>query len=242
MTEANDDARPCVLVVSEVRVLRESLAQSLRGQAGLRRVEMAAASETCSVLGTCRPNLVLTDTALVRSTDLVARATDYGARVVVFGVREEDDAEVLACAEAGVAGFVGRDASLDDFRTARQTAASGDVHCSPRVAAVVCGRLKGVPGSRSNGQFSLTRREREIADLVGQGLSIKEIGLQLCIATATVKNHVHNLLQKQGVHRRSLAAAVSAPQAARPIRDSGLAVRIYVNARQEARFSCWRRA
>jgi two-component system nitrate/nitrite response regulator NarL len=54
----------------------------------------------------------------------------------------------------------------------------------------------------------LTSREREIAALIERHLSNKEIACALGIEVATVKNHVHNLLQKLSVHRRSEAAAL----------------------------------
>jgi DNA-binding NarL/FixJ family response regulator len=198
-----------VLVVSEVRLFREGLARALRVQAETQLVEAATAREASSLLSTWRPDVVLADAATVRNTDLVARAVGIGARVVAFAVAEEDEAEVLACAEAGVAGFVGRDATLDELTTAVRAAFEGDVRCSPRVAALMIRRVAALAGAGvAKPGLNLTRREREITDLIDIGLSNKEIGLRLGIETATVKNHVHNLLEKLRVHRRGEAAAL----------------------------------
>jgi DNA-binding NarL/FixJ family response regulator len=130
--------------------------------------------------------------------------------VVAFAVAEENEEEILACAEAGVAGFVPRDASVEGLKSVLQAATEGHVLCSPRVTAVIVRRVAGLANSRfpDAGQFSLTRRESEIVGLIDAGLSNKEIAAQLNIETATVKNHVHSLLEKLRVRRRAEAAAI----------------------------------
>jgi DNA-binding NarL/FixJ family response regulator len=158
-----------------------------------------------------QPHLVLVDAALIRCTDVVVRISNLetGARIVAFAVAEEDDREVLACAEAGVAGFVGRDASVNDLVVALHTALRGEVRCSPRVAGLMMRRIAAYSdlGPFAYDRSRLTRREIEIVELIDVGLSNKEIACRLGIETATVKNHVHNLLEKLRVHRRGEAAA-----------------------------------
>jgi DNA-binding NarL/FixJ family response regulator len=129
--------------------------------------------------------------------------------VVVLGVNDHDENEIIAYAEAGVVGFIGRDATMNDLYAALQTAIRGGVPCSPQVAKVICQRLSTIarPGATTNQQECLTRRESEIVNLLREGLSNKEIAARLCVATSTVKNHVHSLMMKLGVHRRTLAAA-----------------------------------
>jgi len=203
-----DCAVPRVLLVAEVRLFREGLARALVAQGEFQQIETAAANEALALLSMWLPNLVLADSATVRKTDLVPRAAAVGTPVVVFAVAEEDEAEVLACAEAGVAGFVARDATLEELTATLQTALRGDVRCSPRVAALVIRRVAVLASSRAPEGLPLTRREMEIADLLDLGLSNKEIGSRLGIETATVKNHVHNVLEKLRVHRRGEAAAL----------------------------------
>lgn len=197
-----------VLLVAEVRLFREGLARALAAQAEFRQVETAAADEALTILPTRPPSLVLADSAIARNTDLVARAAAVGVPVVAIAVAEEDEAEVLACAEAGVAGFVARDATLDDLIAALHVALRGDVRCSPRVAALITRRFSILAKSRPPEHLSLTRRESEIVDLLDAGLSNKEIASRLMIETGTVKNHVHNLLEKLHVRSRGQAAAM----------------------------------
>jgi DNA-binding NarL/FixJ family response regulator len=99
-------------------------------------------------------------------------------------------------------------ATADDLIQTVLGVAQGELRCSPRAAAMVFGRLAagtaqpGVPRASV-----LTSREREVAVLLHQGLSNKEIGKQLHIGVATVKNHLHHIFDKLDVGTRGEAVA-----------------------------------
>jgi two-component system nitrate/nitrite response regulator NarL len=122
---------------------------------------------------------------------------------------DDTDESVVAWAEAGVAGFVTRDTSLDGLMGAVESVAQGGTSCSPRATAALLRRLASLAEVRRRvdrgGQ--LTPREREIVALIDQGLSNKQIASELQIEIATVKNHVHSVLEKLQVQRRGAAAA-----------------------------------
>jgi two-component system, NarL family, nitrate/nitrite response regulator NarL len=99
-------------------------------------------------------------------------------------------------------GFVGRDGTLAELATAVERALAGEVRCSPKLAALLCERVAALAGRMGDVPSGLTRRERQIADLVADGLSNKEIAIELRIGPATVKNHIHNILEKLHVPRR----------------------------------------
>lgn len=128
-------------------------------------------------------------------------------KVVALAVSEMHQ-QVLACAEAGVAGYVGRDGSERDLVAAAQYALRGELYCSASIAAILSRyiALMSAQASISDEQVALTRREQQILDLIGEGMSNKEIGRALRICDTTVKNHVHNILAKLQVHRRGEAA------------------------------------
>jgi DNA-binding NarL/FixJ family response regulator len=130
------------------------------------------------------------------------------AKVVSLGVAEDDGA-VLACAEAGAVGYVPREGSLNDLLAVIESVARGEAVCSPRIAAALLRRVASLAAHRSANQIpaNLTSREREIVRLIDAGLSNKDIARRLCIEVATVKNHVHNVLEKLHLHRRGEAAA-----------------------------------
>src|SRR5262249_26135221 len=112
-------------------------------------------------------------------------------------------------AEAGIHGYVTRDGSVNDVVVAIQSAVRGEVACSPRVAALLFQRVATLSEATHGVQARpmLTRRELEIAGLITEGLSNKEIARSLRISSATVKNHVHNVLEKLQIRRRGEAAA-----------------------------------
>lgn len=197
-----------VLIVAGARSLREGLARALAEEHGMTLADASPGREASALLAAARPDLVLADAAIVRATDLPARAAEAGAGLVAFAVAEEDEEEILACAEAGVAGIVALDASIADVAAALKAAAEGEVRCSPRVAALLMRRVASLAATRPPEQrrAPLTRREREIGACVARGLSNKEIATELGIETATVKNHVHNLLEKLRLRRRGEVA------------------------------------
>jgi two-component system, NarL family, nitrate/nitrite response regulator NarL len=199
-----------VLVLADVRLYREGLADVLRRN-GIGSVATAhtvdAAVETLR-REPCRIVLVgLSGGDTIAACVSVARACP-DARVVALAVRDTRD--ILAAVEAGVAGYVPGEASLEELIGTIHSVARGEMPCSPEVAAVLCRRLAqlaplGEPAFRAPG---LTAREQEVFALVGERLSNKEIASQLCIEVTTVKNHVHNVLEKLHVHRRDDAVAV----------------------------------
>jgi len=155
-----------------------------------------------------RPDVVLVDIATRESLELIRdlRAAADGWRVLAFAV-EEIAADIIECAEAGAAGFVTADASIDDLVTAIERIAQAELVCSPRIAAQLFGRISERGQRLSVEPKSLTGREREVLDCLRQGKSNKEIAHKLNIAEPTVKNHVHNLLDKLHVTTRAQAAA-----------------------------------
>ncbi len=170
----------------------------------------SGADEAVRALRGQAPDVVLLDMAIPHNEWLVRAlvAAVPGTRVVALAV-PEIEREVLACAEAGVAGYVTRDASVEDVVAAVESAARGEVLCSPRMAATLFNRIATLALERSPASIEsrLTARELEILDLIDQGLSNKEIARRLTIELSTVKNHVHNILDKLNVTRRGEAVA-----------------------------------
>jgi two-component system nitrate/nitrite response regulator NarL len=198
-----------VFIFGEIRVYREGFAAIL-SKAGLDVVGTGDDLDGTSVtIAATAPDVVLADIAGRDGVLALRRLSSaaHGVPIVAFGLYGEAE-EVVACAEAGAAGYVTRDQSHRELIGVLETVSRGETLCSPRIAAALMRRvsLLATNGSRT-ADVKLTRRELEIAELVEEGLSNKEIAHRLVIEVATVKSHVHNILEKLQVRRRSDAAA-----------------------------------
>jgi DNA-binding NarL/FixJ family response regulator len=201
--------RPRVCVVSDVRLFREGLFASLSGQTGIDVVGTGCAAEAHDLVLVLRPDALLLDLAardsLALPRSLVALLPSL--RVVAFAVTEAET-DVLACAEAGISGYVAQDGSVEDLVGTVLHAVDGELVCPPRIAALLFQRVAALSVQAPSGPSEpLTPREREIAGLVARGLPNKAIARELRLAPATIKNHVHNILQKLSLQRRGEIAA-----------------------------------
>ena len=100
-----------------------------------------------------------------------------------------------------------REGSLQDLLEGIRQVTRGEAHDSPQLVTVLLRRFAARRAPREPVLERLTARELEIVELIDQGLTNKEIAAQLYIELATVKNHVHNILEKLHVRRRTEAAA-----------------------------------
>jgi two-component system, NarL family, nitrate/nitrite response regulator NarL len=201
-------AMTSIVIVAPTRFYREGLAEVLPRRQGLHVTGTAAERDEARLLvAELRPDVVLLDAGLPGARDLVSGAF----RIVVIGVDGGED-EVVEWAEAGVAGYVPRDGSLDDLSEAVHAAARGELRCSPRVAACIQRRLVALSvlvaeRPAAGAPVQLTAREREVVELIALGRSNKGIARHLGIGMPTAKNHVHNILAKLQVEHRDEAAA-----------------------------------
>jgi len=199
-----------VLVVGDVRLYREGIAASLEHRPDLDIVCTARPHDAVRRADECDPDVMVLDMSTTGSIELVRQVAGSmpQTKVVAFAV-EETEHDVLLCAEAGAAGYVAPDGTLDDLVNTIRSVARGELLCSPRIAATLFRalRVQAPETSVDRLALTLTAREREIAPLLERGLSNKEIASQLNIEVATVKNHVHNLLEKLQVGSRGEAAA-----------------------------------
>lgn len=200
-----------LLIVADIRLYREGLAGVLDRQDQFRVAGTAADAEGAfTELRGGQPDVVLVDMAMPDGLETARAIIDLAPAVKVVALSvAETERDVLACAEAGMAGYVPRQGSLADLIAALECAARGEALCSPRVAAGLLRRVAALAATQPKGlaQAHLTAREREILQLLDGGLANKEIAQRLGIEVATVKNHVHNILEKLQVHRRGEAAA-----------------------------------
>ena len=193
-----------VFLVADVRVHRDLLAAALADEDGIVVAGSAHGDVACLAVGMSEADVILVDGESLAGPGTVRAlaAAAPGAKIVVTGVRE-DESGVIDLVEAGIAGYATVEQPLAELAASRRSShgrrvamlAAGLRSPGQRVTALAAVRRQ------SKGR-TLTPREREIAALIADGLSNKQIARRLSIEPATVKNHVHNILRKLGVSRR----------------------------------------
>ena len=200
-----------VLVVDDNRVIRDAVAALLLKEEGVQVVAATSlGSETLERIEQARPDLVLLPALGTRTVELTRAITRRfnGIRVVVFGIKELPEA-VTEMIEAGAAGYVREDASVDEFREVVRLAARGEARVAPQIASSLFSRLAALASvlraDERAKNVKLTPRELEILRLVAEGLTNKEIAARLHVEQQTVKNHMHNILERLSLRRRQQA-------------------------------------
>jgi len=202
-----------VLVASHIRLYREALGRVLEQTADQITLVGVAASAADAVEQVHRltPDVALLDMAMTDAFSVARQLSRFAgaSRIVALGMAE-NEAEVLSCAQIGIAGYVTREASIADMLEAVEATARGEVHCSPKIAGSLFRRIAALSTERANGSTpsALTARESQILRLLQQGMSNKMISRSLGIELPTVKNHVHSILNKLGIHRRTEAISL----------------------------------
>jgi len=204
-------AKVKVAIVSGVRLVRESLTLSLRDRDGIVLVEAVGPDpEGIARIAAATPDVVLVDLSHTEPAAIASqlKISCSKAKLVAFALAEIDD-HVFACAAAGFSGYVPCEGGAEELYRALIDAANGRMHCAPHIAAAMFHRLSVLLQRRPAPAvlLPLTTRENEIMILADEGRSNKEIARLLQISNATVKNHIHNILQKLQVGRRGEAAA-----------------------------------
>ena len=180
-----------------------SLAQALQSEPGLLVVGQAASvAGARELVAGSAPDVVLLDHRLPDGDGVSAIADLHrirpSAKVVVL-TASTSDRVLVAAMEAGAAGFLAKTQRLDDVVTGVRAAAQGESVISAKLLTRLLPRLRRGGGG---GTTELTEREREILDLLAEGLSNADIARQLTLSVHTVRNHVANLSAKLGAHSK----------------------------------------
>jgi two-component system, NarL family, nitrate/nitrite response regulator NarL len=191
------------VVVSDVTLFREGISAGLKRLNKLNVVAALCPSDVVAFLSDNEIDIVILDTSRKRAVGhaWAIRQNFADMHIIAFGVGATED--VLAGAESGVSAFVDESGTIEDINDAALRALRGQSYCSPELTAHLLGHIAQLAhASPQRSDAALTHRESEIATLVQQSLSNKEIAQHLRISPATVKNHVHNILEKLELSRR----------------------------------------
>lgn len=202
-----------VALIEDNRLVREGMTALLRQTEDV-EVVAAGPSGDPALLRDAKPQVILLDVGLwdddsLRVAETVKKESP-NSRVIIMDLLPVHE-DIVEFVNAGVSGFILKDATFDDLLTTIRSVADGAYVLPPAMTsslfsqiakdAVVRGRAAAMESVR------MTAREREVTGLIGEGLSNKEIASRLNIATHTVKSHVRNVMEKLALHTRLQIAA-----------------------------------
>ena len=201
-------------VVHSDRLTRDCLSSWLPKLAAILVVYSAAGLEEArDTFASLKPDLLILEYGMSGCEGLehVGRIREFasGVKILIIGV-PDTEADIFSCIEVGgVSGYLLKEASIEDLLSNIKAIMRGETLCSPRIASLAFSCIarhayqvnESLPGHSPH----LTRRELEIVKLIECGLSNKEIAVRLHIEVSTVKNHVHNTLEKLQLQDRRSA-------------------------------------
>lgn len=206
-----------LLLVNETRLMGNVIAAALEGEPDINVVACTTnIDEAMQIVREQNVDVALVSTRLPDqgALKLTSIITEFkpSTKVLALGLTEEKQ-HVLRYVEAGATGYILKDDSLEGMIETIRAAQDGKVFVSPQIAAAIMERLATLARLFSDVESSitdtteLTARELEVLKLVGEGQTNQQIAEHLVIEVGTVKNHVHNILDKLHVSSRGEAAA-----------------------------------
>ena len=214
---------PRVMVVSDVRLFREGMVAMLARTGRVEIIGIDGEPDRASSGSHLVPDVVLIDIGSLPppgAASVLGSATR--AKMIAFGVSNTEH-EIIACAKAGVAALIEKDGTAEDVLVTIEAVARGELPCPAKFAGTLFQCLSVMVKWQTHRPQveGFSGRELEVAEYLECGWSNKKIARQLDISAATVKNHVHNILEKLQVHRRGeVAAAMKNFSAASAVRWS----------------------
>lgn len=209
-------AKTRVFLIEDNRLLREGIAAMLKEHGGFEVVARAEDGDVLRKLHEANrtPDVVLLDLGLEKANSLKLmawlRKEFPEVKVVAMDILPEET-DIVEFVKAGGAGFILKSAAVEDYVNTIKAVAEGEKVLPPamttslftQIVESALKRGKNIPDK----SLLLTTREKQIIDLISEGLSNKEIASRLHIATYTVKSHVHNILEKLALGSRLQIAA-----------------------------------
>lgn len=200
-----------LILIEDNRLLREGICSMLKKEPGIEIVAAFGDRDfALAKMKKLKPGLVLLDLGLANQNSLQlvkSMKSKYPEiKIIVMDLFPVED-DILQFVEAGVSGFILKDATVADFIQTIRSVADGERILPPTMTGSLFSQImeygiKELGSSKLAATVRMTKREREIVELIAQGLANKEIAHKLNISIYTVKSHVHNILEKMALNTR----------------------------------------
>jgi len=199
-----------LLLIEDNRLLKDGILTILKPHKDIDIISSSGdGKNTLLKIKQLKPNVVLLDLGLRSQNSLhvveIVKKDFPEAKIIVMDLAPVQ-ADILQYVKAGANGFILKDASLKDFLITIRTVADGSTVLPPLLVDSLFSQIvehavrDGKPKLKE--AVRMTKREREVIMLLGEGMSNKEIGQKARISTYTVKSHIHNIMEKLALHTR----------------------------------------
>lgn len=198
-----------ILLADDHRMVREALRRVIESRPDFRVVaEAADGREAIAAARVHRPDVAVIDLWMPELSGVEATRRiveeELGTRVLVLSMHE-DWSRVRDALQSGAAGYVVKSAAADQLLEAIDSVRQGSSYLSPAVSHHVLRAVRNPSGQQVASPIeALSRREREVLQLVAEGLSAKEIAVRLDLSVKTAEAHRGSLMAKLGIHRTSM--------------------------------------
>jgi DNA-binding NarL/FixJ family response regulator len=200
-----------ILLIEDNRLLREGIAIMLKKQSDMHVVATVGNGENIlQLIGKLNLNIVLLDLGLRNQNSLqIVKLTKHHFPEIKLIAMDliPLQADVFEFIQAGVSGFILKDASVNDFLKTIRSVSQGNQVLPPNLTGSLFSQivelaLNGSKPSKIIESIRMTKREKQVIELIADGSTNKEIAQILHLSTYTVKSHVHNILEKLTLHTR----------------------------------------
>ncbi|HYA14855.1 MAG TPA: response regulator transcription factor [Syntrophales bacterium] len=194
-----------VLLADDHNIFRDGLRTLIEKEAGMEVVaEAENGRKTVKLAEKLSPNVVIMDVSMPDLNGIEAtrkiRAGTSNVKVIALSMHS-DKRFVLGMLEAGASAYLLKDCAFAELVSAIRQVAAGNTYLSPKIADVVVkGYLNKVSDTSLSKRTILTSREREILQLLAEGLSAKEIAAHLNLSIKTIETHRRNIMEKLEIH------------------------------------------
>jgi two-component system response regulator DevR len=209
MTSATGRGQIAVFLLDDHEIVRRGLRELLTSEPDIEVVgETDRFTSALSLILDLRPDVAILDVRLPDG-DGVTLCREIRSRrpetACLMLTSFDDDQAMISSIVAGASGYVLKTSGAADLVAAVRASAGGMSIIDPRAAQAVIERLRDQTATMSS-TSTLTDQERRVLDLVGEGLTNRQIAARLSLSESTVKNYVASMLSKLGLQRRSQAA------------------------------------
>jgi DNA-binding NarL/FixJ family response regulator len=200
-----------ILVVEDNRLLRDGITVMINEQKDLKIVASFGEREkSLSKIFTLKPDIVILDLGLRSQNSLnvvkTIKQKAPGIKIIVMDLLPIET-DILDFVKAGASGFILKDAEVKDFLKTIRSVYAGEKVLPENMTGslfsqIVERAVNGTHDANLMDAVKMTKRERQVIELIADGLTNKEIGQRLHLSQYTVKSHVHNILEKMALHTR----------------------------------------